>query len=971
MVENLFEQNLLWAVLTALFWAFASRGARRLPTRPTPRSLGRRARLGLILLTVSLLVLALRVALAVALATTAGWPAATDFVLFAAVPLTLTGTAVAAFTVPAYWRLLRQTPTTPTYRRLLRQTPATTTVPTYRRLLRHAPATPGEGGAAIRPAAGQTPSTHSGTAGPYPPPTAPAGHGNAGTATDTGAPATSPGVRLAAVSTPPGTQLTTTATAPPRPATPTPDGEANGSSATDPGEPAATPGLRLAAVSTPPGPPAHRENGGPGTEPGRPPVPPGPQTITTTAPPLPATPDGNANGSAATDPGAPATSPGLRLAGISTPPGPQLTTTAPPRPAVPAPAGEANGNAATDPGVPTDLRLAAASWRVVVPVRVCFLASLLAGGLTLHPPAPPYGGLLLLELVLLVLAASGLVLRQQRWRAVVGAPGWRRPSRARRLVRGTATVTAFAVLVTGGWALAAERSRLPESVGQDHHAHTYDTGGGPAAGQAPARDLTALTGPRTGTPDRSFTLTASARTMRLASGEQVAALAFNGQLPGPELRVREGELVEVVLVNRDVRAGVTLHWHGVDVPAAEDGVAGVTQDAVRPGERHVYRFRPPRAGTFWYHAHQQSSTAVARGLFGALVVEEPGADATGVDRTVVAHAWSVEGAKGAATGGRPGGGGALSGQNGIGGLLRTAFGDDTRLRRERVPAGTPVRLRLVNADNCPRTYSLAGTAFRVAAIDGNDVSGPTELRGTRLRIAGGGRYDVTFRQPDGPVHLTVVGDANATSASHGTEGCGEDGAYGAGQVETASLLLDPTGTADPPPTATGPLFDPLDYGSRTAATPVPFAPGTRYDRDFHLVLGNSLGFYDGRPMVLWTVNNAVYPDIPALLVRDGDLVRVSFVNRSLDDHPMHLHGHRMLVLSRNGQEATGSPWWTDTLNIAPGERFEVAFRADNPGLWMDHCHNLDHARDGMVLHLAYDGVTTPYEAGSSTGNLPE
>ncbi|WP_329277687.1 multicopper oxidase domain-containing protein [Streptomyces sp. NBC_01451] len=881
MVENLFEQNLLWAVLAAVFWGFASRGARRLPTRATTRSLGRRTRLGLVLLTVSLLVLALRVALAVALAGTAGWLAGADFVLFAAVPLTVAGTAVAVLTLPAYWRLTR--------------TPAP------------------------------------GSPGPRTPMTAPE------------APATA----------------TTSPTA----------------------EPARTPATTV-PHPRPHTSPARAEDRAPGrlaTTPGRPGRP------TTTAPyPLPEASAGhvNGNGSAAADPGEPGepgVRPALRLAAVSTPPeasagrGSDSTAGDPDVPDA--------ADAADVPAVPVELRLAAASWQVVVPVRVCFLAALFAAGLTLHPPAPPYGGLFVLEMVLLVLAASGLVLWQQRWRAVVGAPGWRRPSRARRLVRSTATLTAFAVLVTGGWALAAERSRLPERMGQDHHTHAYDTGGGPSAGQAPARDLTGLTGPRTGTPDRRFTLTATARTMRLASGEKVAALAFNGQLPGPELRMRKGELVEVVLVNRNVGDGVTLHWHGVDVPAAEDGVAGVTQDAVMPGERHVYRFRPPRAGTFWYHTHQQSSAAVARGLFGALVVEEPGARPAGVDRTVVAHAWSVEGAKGSSTGGRPGGGGALSGRNGIGGLLRTAFGDDTRTRRERVPAGTPVRLRLVNADSCPRTYSLSGTPFKVAAIDGNDVSEPTELRGTRLRVAGGGRYDVTFRQPDGPVHLTVVGDANATSASHGTEGCGEDGAYGAGQVETASLLLDPTGSAGPPPTSTGPLFDPLDYGSPTTTTGTAgttttdaaptFGPGTRYDRDFHLVLGNSLGFFNGRPMVLWTVNNAVYPDIPALLVREGDLARVSFVNRSLDDHPMHLHGHRMLVLSRNGQRATGSPWWTDTLNIAPGERFEVAFRADNPGLWMDHCHNLDHARDGMVLHLAYDGVTTPYEAGSSTGNLPE
>ena len=82
------------------------------------------------------------------------------------------------------------------------------------------------------------------------------------------------------------------------------------------------------------------------------------------------------------------------------------------------------------------------------------------------------------------------------------------------------------------------------------------------------------------------------------------------------------------------------------------------------------------------------------------------------------------------------------------------------------------------------------------------------------------------------------------------------------------------------------------------------------------------------------------------MVREGDLVKMTFANRSFMDHPMHLHGHHVLVLSRNGEPVSGSPWWADTLNVAPGETYEVAFRADNPGLWMDHCHNLAHGRPG-------------------------
>ena len=85
--------------------------------------------------------------------------------------------------------------------------------------------------------------------------------------------------------------------------------------------------------------------------------------------------------------------------------------------------------------------------------------------------------------------------------------------------------------------------------------------------------------------------------------------------------MRQGDLVEVTLENEDIAQGVTIHWHGIDVPNAEDGVAGVTQDAVLPGERYVYRFRAEQVGTFWYHTHQASSKEVRRGLFGAIVIE--------------------------------------------------------------------------------------------------------------------------------------------------------------------------------------------------------------------------------------------------------------------------------------------------------------------------------------------------------------
>ncbi|WP_217707193.1 multicopper oxidase domain-containing protein [Nonomuraea rhodomycinica] len=119
-----------------------------------------------------------------------------------------------------------------------------------------------------------------------------------------------------------------------------------------------------------------------------------------------------------------------------------------------------------------------------------------------------------------------------------------------------------------------------------------------------------LTGPGDRTPDVRVTLTAAHSKIKLASGREIDALTFNGQAPGPQIRAKKGQLLEVTLLNTDVKEGVTLHWHGVDVPNAEDGVPGVTQEAVMPGQKHVYRFVPNCTGTFWYHTHRASSLTV-------------------------------------------------------------------------------------------------------------------------------------------------------------------------------------------------------------------------------------------------------------------------------------------------------------------------------------------------------------------------
>ncbi|MER5426454.1 multicopper oxidase family protein [Streptosporangium roseum] len=346
----------------------------------------------------------------------------------------------------------------------------------------------------------------------------------------------------------------------------------------------------------------------------------------------------------------------------------------------------------------------------------------------------------------------------------------------------TTRMVAVVALVAMGLGYGSFTSRWPER-------HTMaGMGHGHRHGAVPSVDAADLTGPRVGRPDRSFTLTAAETPITLASGAAVAAWTFNGQAPGPELRVQQGDLVQVTLINRLPEEGVTLHWHGLDVPNAEDGVAGLTQDAVRPGGTHIYRFRAEQTGTYWYHTHQASSTAVVRGLFGALVVEPAARPEDGLDLVVMSHVWPV------------------------GEELRPAFGTADTLTRRTVAPGTPVRLRLVNTGNNTAsdaettTFALTGTPYRVTAIDGVRLHNPADLTGVRLPLATGGRYDLTFTMPEGPVHLA-------------------DLAHSGG-----GLLLPPTAgahrrpsprpvTSTPPPTAAPPRHRSPPPAASTGSSP--------------------------------------------------------------------------------------------------------------------------------------------------------
>lgn len=447
-----------------------------------------------------------------------------------------------------------------------------------------------------------------------------------------------------------------------------------------------------------------------------------------------------------------------------------------------------------------------------------------------------------------------------------------------------------------------------------------DYGGGPID-RTPHRNLDSFTA-RAGAPDSAFTLTASMGS-RVLGGRSVRVMTFNSTTPGPTLRLTQGDLVEVRLKNEDVVRGVTIHWHGVDLVGSQDGVAGVTQDAVLPGQEYVYRFIVPDAGTYWYHSHQDSVREVRMGLIGAIVIlprpdESTAATFAGTDVVALVHTYgtttTINGASGST-------------------FVPSAIG--------------PARVRFVNADNGPILVS-ASAPFRVAAIDGFDIGGGAELADTYVDVPAGGRVDL----------LVAVGTQ----------------AVRVGMLAGPTLVLGIQPESDPPPLRASVIFDALHYGTpgESALAQTSLGPPRR---NFTYRIGAREGFLDGRAGTWFTINGRIIPKVPIFMVSEGDVVKFTVVNSTpFMVHPMHLHGHHALVVSRNGVAATGAPWWVDSLEVRPGESYEILLKADNPGIWMFHCHNLPHARAGLMTHMMYQGVHSRYEIGTvarGLTNMPE
>ncbi|WP_445291465.1 multicopper oxidase family protein [Bacillus cereus] len=490
------------------------------------------------------------------------------------------------------------------------------------------------------------------------------------------------------------------------------------------------------------------------------------------------------------------------------------------------------------------------------------------------------------------------------------------------------------------------------------------------------------------------TLVAKEEKQKLGNGVIVPVWTFNGSSPGPEIRVKKGEKVKVTLKN-ELSAPVSIHWHGYPVQNNMDGIPGVTQDAVEPGKSFTYEFEANVPGTYWYHSHQDSVNQLDRGLYGALIVEDT-KEKYDKDYTLMLDEWVTdkeemnkqlkEMTKGQIGNKSKGNeneeknddknGMAHSGmdmgsdQKDSGNMAGMDHGNMKMEGHDmsmydlftingksgdlvvplKVNKGDKVRLRLVNAGYLSHDIHVHGHDIKVIATDGQPINDPKVIKDKVISIALGERYDIEFT-------------ANKTGKWYVEDHSKNKGAKGMKAVIEYDGSKEMKDKADEKEKL--PKVDIMKYGTKKLGS---FPLNQEYTATYNMDLNTQM---NGNEMV-YTINGKVFPDIDPIQVKKGDLVKVKLVNRSkMDDHPMHLHGHFFQVLSKDGKPIEGSPIVKDTLNLRPGEEYEVAFVADNPGEWMFHCHDLHHASAGMVTEVKYTDYKSDYVPNRNIPNKPE
>ena len=437
-----------------------------------------------------------------------------------------------------------------------------------------------------------------------------------------------------------------------------------------------------------------------------------------------------------------------------------------------------------------------------------------------------------------------------------------------------------------------------------------------------------------GTTSEETFLTAGPAPFELISGKGMTpAMGFgingspNNEMPGI-IWAKQGEKLRIRFQNQ-MADPTTIHWHGIRLPNAMDGVPYLTQDPVEPGTDFIYEFTPPDAGSFWFHPHFDSLNQMARGLSGALIVQEKDDPGFDLDLPLVLKDWVINPENGEF--------GKITSKKGMSragtfGNIRTV---NNQLRpRYELPSGGWARLRLINVD-LTRVYKIILESDHeieatIIAIDGNPIENPRPFG--REHIGPGMRMDLAVRVPDREgldFRFKNTSSSKPWVMADFVSGKQTD-------IETGRPL---------------PIL-------KLNPIPVPQLKGAqkiKYRFDSGVGEGFAIcgGVHEKLP-TFWTINNIPWPEYavvppPLDILEMGTSYIFELSNHTPHSHPIHIHGMTFYVLKSNRREI--DPFHTDTVLLRPDERVQAAFVADNPGNWMFHCHIIEHQVAGMMGHI--------------------
>ena len=417
--------------------------------------------------------------------------------------------------------------------------------------------------------------------------------------------------------------------------------------------------------------------------------------------------------------------------------------------------------------------------------------------------------------------------------------------------------------------------------------------------------------------DSDYTLEISSVSWELAPGKRIRTSAYNGQIPGPVLRLKEGKPVTIDILNHLDRPEI-VHWHGQWIPSAVDGSAEEGTPMIPPGGRTRISFTPRPSGLHWYHTHtmgmRDRTGGLYSGQFGVLLVEpreNPGA--YDQEQFLVLHdseSYTV-----------PSDDGSIEIQYVHSSMNGRTLGNAEPIR---VRKGERVLFHIVNASpTLVHWLALPGHRFEVVALDGRPVPSRTAVETLRLGPAERISTLVTMDNPG----VWILGEtmANLRSAGMGTiiEYAGEAG---------KPVWKDPASSV-------------WDYRAFADASPA------RRHPDVTVPLVFTSKFQGHGAMDRWMINGKSYPDTTPVLLKQSLRHRLVFDNRSKDDHPVHLHRHAFELVSINGAPTSGV--YKDVVMVKGKTIVEVDLVADNPGNTLFHCHQQDHMDMGFMTLFRY------------------